>query len=440
MAFLAGQDDQQVQRRCKPPPFRRKFKPKAKTGCYTCRIRRVKCDEGRPACHRCLSTDRVCDGYPSVFRVFAPGASQPSTPAPAASYEPSVSLYQPKSSIVTVDEINKLAHYFHRKRQVGVCYQNEARAILANLSDPAIRHALNSLRDLHHGLGETRYTAVIDDRSASINVERSLDAYNAAVSGLASRLREQPGRASAQAALVCCQMFISIEVMLGDYSTAFQHFLQGLRIMYRYRNRPGVSDDGRVVPCHNPNFPHLDAFAIKLFASGYPGPRHTFTGERAHMGPMTTAAKARLCDQARSDLCVLSVHVLEFLSRVTDLRGHSQVAELKLTKAQILSCLQSWEQMYSETVHEGMSAAEVGFGTAFCLLLHRVLKVVVSLAMSVSSVDVEARERDFYALTEIASFATETSVTTHAKRPAPDQPAGDGRTQDAHMPIVRNSA
>lgn len=211
--------------------------------------------------------------------------------------------------------------------------------------------------------------------------------------------------------------------MLGDYSTAFQHFLQGLRIMYQYRNRPGVSDDDRIVPCHNPNFPHLDAFAIKLFASGYPGPRHKFTGERADMGPMTTAAKARLCDQARSDLCALSVHVLEFLSRVTDLRGHSQVAELKLTKAQILSCLHSWEQMYSKTVHEGMegiSAAKGRFGTAFCLLLHRVLKVVVSLAMSASSVDVEARERDFYTLTEIASFATEASVATYIKQPKSD--------------------
>lgn len=304
-----------------------------------------------------------------------------------------------------------------------MCYQSEARAILANLSDPAIRHALNSLKDLHHGLRDTRYTTVTDGRRTFINVERSLDAYNAAVSGLASRLREQPGRESAQAALVCCQIFISIEVMLGDYRTAFQHFLQGLRIMYQYRNRPGVNDDDHVVPCHSPNFPHLDAFAIKLFASGYPGPRHKFTGERAHMDPMTTAAKARLCDQARSDLCVLSVHVLEFLSRVTDLRGHSQVAELKLTKARILSCLQSWEQMYSQTVHEGMegiSAAKGRFGTAFCLLLHRVLKVVVRLAMSVSSVEIEARERDFYTLTEIASFATEASVATYIKRPTSD--------------------
>ncbi|KAM5352915.1 hypothetical protein ACJ41O_005637 [Fusarium nematophilum] len=297
-----------------------------------------------------------------------------------------------------------MAQYFHRNRRASVCYQNEARAILANLSDPAIRHALDSLTALHDGLEERkRYTVVIANHDAFVN-QRSLDAYNAAVSSLASRLREQPSPTSALAALVCCQMFVSIEVMMGDYSTAFQHFLLGLRIMYQYRNRPGVSDTGSVVPCHNPGFPHLDAFAIKLFASGYPGPR-------AHM---TTAAAANihLSDSARSDLSALSAQILEFLGRVTDLRNHSQVAELRTRRAQILGCLQSWEQMYFKTLQEimgGTPAVKMRYSTAFCLLLYRVLKVVANLALSVSPGDLEALERDFYALTEIASFATEIS-------------------------------
>ncbi|OCT55099.1 hypothetical protein CLCR_02846 [Cladophialophora carrionii] len=36
---------------------------KSKTGCKTCKIRRVRCGEERPACRRCLSTGRTCDGY-----------------------------------------------------------------------------------------------------------------------------------------------------------------------------------------------------------------------------------------------------------------------------------------------------------------------------------------------------------------------------------------
>ncbi|OJJ67697.1 hypothetical protein ASPBRDRAFT_58793 [Aspergillus brasiliensis CBS 101740] len=36
---------------------------RTRTGCITCRIRRVKCDETKPSCQRCTSTGRKCDGY-----------------------------------------------------------------------------------------------------------------------------------------------------------------------------------------------------------------------------------------------------------------------------------------------------------------------------------------------------------------------------------------
>lgn len=36
---------------------------KVRTGCVTCEIRKVKCDEGKPFCKRCCETGRNCDGY-----------------------------------------------------------------------------------------------------------------------------------------------------------------------------------------------------------------------------------------------------------------------------------------------------------------------------------------------------------------------------------------
>ncbi|PQE23420.1 Fungal specific transcription factor domain-containing protein [Rutstroemia sp. NJR-2017a BBW] len=41
----------------------RASKPKVKTGCQTCKIRRVKCDEAKPACMRCVRFGHKCDGY-----------------------------------------------------------------------------------------------------------------------------------------------------------------------------------------------------------------------------------------------------------------------------------------------------------------------------------------------------------------------------------------
>ncbi|KAL5336539.1 hypothetical protein BJX70DRAFT_389864 [Aspergillus crustosus] len=41
----------------------RKFAPKSRLGCRTCKIRRVKCDFSQPSCLKCCSTGRTCDGY-----------------------------------------------------------------------------------------------------------------------------------------------------------------------------------------------------------------------------------------------------------------------------------------------------------------------------------------------------------------------------------------
>ena len=38
----------------------------SKFGCVTCKIRKIKCDEGRPHCRKCIETRRRCDGYTLV--------------------------------------------------------------------------------------------------------------------------------------------------------------------------------------------------------------------------------------------------------------------------------------------------------------------------------------------------------------------------------------
>ena len=36
---------------------------RSRTGCWTCRTRRKKCDETRPVCRTCAALDLVCEGY-----------------------------------------------------------------------------------------------------------------------------------------------------------------------------------------------------------------------------------------------------------------------------------------------------------------------------------------------------------------------------------------
>ncbi|KAI0390671.1 hypothetical protein F5Y17DRAFT_50082 [Xylariaceae sp. FL0594] len=43
--------------------MRRSGYERVRTGCRSCKARKVKCDEGRPDCRRCLSSGRTCAGY-----------------------------------------------------------------------------------------------------------------------------------------------------------------------------------------------------------------------------------------------------------------------------------------------------------------------------------------------------------------------------------------
>ncbi|KAI1767372.1 hypothetical protein GGR53DRAFT_463473 [Hypoxylon sp. FL1150] len=44
-------------------PKKAVVRKRTKTGCLTCRKRRIKCDEGRPTCNNCLKSKRQCEGY-----------------------------------------------------------------------------------------------------------------------------------------------------------------------------------------------------------------------------------------------------------------------------------------------------------------------------------------------------------------------------------------
>ncbi|KAK0620927.1 hypothetical protein B0T14DRAFT_497353 [Immersiella caudata] len=67
---------------------KKEIKRRTKTGCLTCRKRRIKCDEAHPTCNNCKKSKRECLGYDPIFKQQqGPTAIQPapnSQPAPVA--------------------------------------------------------------------------------------------------------------------------------------------------------------------------------------------------------------------------------------------------------------------------------------------------------------------------------------------------------------------
>ncbi|KAK8065612.1 Aspercryptin biosynthesis cluster-specific transcription regulator atnN [Apiospora hydei] len=70
----------------------RTSRPKVKTGCTNCKLRRIKCDEKRPSCSQCVKSKKACTGYPPPPRrrpfeeaIIAPRPTTETSLAPARS-------------------------------------------------------------------------------------------------------------------------------------------------------------------------------------------------------------------------------------------------------------------------------------------------------------------------------------------------------------------
>ncbi|KAL1893486.1 hypothetical protein Sste5346_006314 [Sporothrix stenoceras] len=253
---------------------------KVKTGCATCRTRKVKCDEGRPACQKCVVTGLTCDGYASPFRVWVSEPRQGVAKTPISAVpEPVVTSSDGTSSEITPADIAQLQRCFSSKTlfpTVTLDCDDEARQILqASQTDPAVRHAVSSLRALRADLeaaaspseGQmslTHLSHAAASYAAATGTTPSRDyglqQYCIALSGLASSLSTigvaLPGTPppTIRSALLCCQVFISIEQVRGNFAAMALHIAQGLRILSEYRS-------------HDKGLPALDVFVIKLIAA-----------------------------------------------------------------------------------------------------------------------------------------------------------------------------
>ncbi|KXT07386.1 hypothetical protein AC578_533 [Pseudocercospora eumusae] len=76
---------------------KKEIKRRTKTGCLTCRKRRIKCDEGQPTCRNCSKSKRECLGYDPIFKSQpSPANIQPAptaNPASSASHPPAGNPY-----------------------------------------------------------------------------------------------------------------------------------------------------------------------------------------------------------------------------------------------------------------------------------------------------------------------------------------------------------
>ncbi|KAK8146001.1 hypothetical protein G3M48_003732 [Beauveria asiatica] len=240
---------------------RRAKAPKVRTGC----LRRVKCDEGRPAC---TSTGRTCDGYGPVI------AATPSPPA---------TLSHAKYS----GQEWRSFQYFHEKTLKQLCtffpddFWTSYVLKIAN-TETSIWHSLIALSSYHELFSEQRMPhQQVEDRFA-------LHQYNSSIQQVLSMEKSSQ---SAHIQLASCILFICVETLRGQIVQVVRLVTLGYRILQAedaldktFRPPAPDASDRRKLFALARNFlsqvlindldPDVNAIAANIIESGHgPGPR-----------------------------------------------------------------------------------------------------------------------------------------------------------------------
>ncbi|KAM0226800.1 hypothetical protein ACHAPO_012066 [Fusarium lateritium] len=343
---------------------------KVKTGCATCRIRKIKCDEAKPFCQKCVKTGRTCDGYESVFRPFSspPASSSNKTNVTKASSEST-------SDRVLLDPTT-LSRYLSTKTIFGVdinCNQEAEEVLSQSLNDVSIRHALLSLKALRNDL-DSMTAGLASPEQQKLSYNYGLQQYSKALTGLALNL-SAPSPETLKSALLCCQVLISVEQVRGNFSAMGVHIIRGLNIMREYRARPYLLSTGVLMPGNHKDLPLIDVFIIKFFVAPCKFSEQPANDLNTMLTPPAEVSTDRkIAPNMRQGIREIANFVIEFLNQVSLTESEQRAAELLGEKGTLLNLLDAWYKDFKASQTHGEPATVHG---CFLRLLSMVIRVVL---------------------------------------------------------------
>ncbi|KPM42123.1 hypothetical protein AK830_g4429 [Neonectria ditissima] len=201
------------------PKRTRESASKVRTGCSTCKARRVKCDEAKPICRRCAVGSRKCE-YSAVR------AAQPRNV---------ITVYLPPTQSQPVLFVNDRGlDFFHQNLAAKLDGQFDSKfwsklVLQLSHSEPSIRHAVSAISVTYQDVESSlRHPAGYVDANPEAQQE-----WNTAVKSLSARIQAYPN--SGLVPLVCCLLFTCIEFLRGNVETSMLHIESGFNILAMLR-------------------------------------------------------------------------------------------------------------------------------------------------------------------------------------------------------------
>ncbi|KAF4439235.1 Transcriptional regulatory moc3 [Fusarium acutatum] len=369
----------------KPAP---RGRTKVKTGCATCRIRKIKCDEAKPFCEKCVKTGRKCDGYESVFRPFS------STPQPIAKPDAATRGHDNAKGepLLSTGDLNR---FFSTKTIFDVelsCNEEAEQVLQASFTNDSIRHALLSLRALRGNLESKQQGHESEtDIQQRLSYDYGLQQYSKALTSLASNLA-CPSPESLKSALLCCQVLISVEQVRGNFAAMGLHIIRGLNILREYRARPYLTTDGLMPALHN-GLPSLDVFIIKLFAAPCKFTEQQPLEATSIMTPPVETNDRMLAPNMRAELTKVATSTIALLEKTTKIKLEEQTQSLLSERRDLLEGLDSWLDALETLQKETQPAETESISDNFLRILYLILKIIL-LGTLETSPDLDAKLKE----------------------------------------------
>nr|POE50136.1 mitochondrial import inner membrane translocase subunit tim54 [Quercus suber] len=202
----------------------RKYAPKTRTGCLTC-----KCDEAKPHCNRCVSTGRKCDGYALSSR------SPPTVSVPDRQSERSRAVPRSLETQASPNALERRTLHFFRDKTVQCIKGYFADPVWDRLvlqlchSEPAIRHAVVALGALHE---ERDLRMSQNDQGCDSSIVKNsfpTAEYSRAIRDLQVLLKTV--NFSLEQVLICALVFVHFESMRESFIPALMHIENAIKLL-----------------------------------------------------------------------------------------------------------------------------------------------------------------------------------------------------------------
>lgn len=179
------------------------------------RVRKVKCDEAKPSCLRCLKTGRKCEGYPELNRLLHQAASQ------------SLVMARSPQSLEFESPASGRAFDYYRSQSapiLGNIMDSEfwgGLVMRLSISEPIVKHAILSLSSLHEFMGAHK----ADKRL--MNPQMIFSEYTKSIRAL-STWKDGNGKV---VPLIASILFTCIEFLLDNEPGSRMHIMQGRKLL-----------------------------------------------------------------------------------------------------------------------------------------------------------------------------------------------------------------